>query len=84
MFEKLKAAWNRLSNGTCKLNESATPLIEYNGYRIRPTPYAVNGHVQQFRANIMNPRFNELSIEDLNQLSDKIRGSRRKRFTGSG
>ena len=41
-------------------------------------------NVQQFRANIMNPRFNELSIEDLNQLSDKIRGSRRKRFTGSG
>jgi hypothetical protein len=38
MFEKLKAAWNRLSNGTSKLDESATPLIEYNGYRIRPTP----------------------------------------------
>jgi hypothetical protein len=46
MFGKLKAAWNRLSKGTSKLDELATPLIEYNGYRIRPTPYAVNGQYQ--------------------------------------
>ena len=46
MFGKLKTAWSRLSKGTSKLDESATPLIEYNGYRIRPTPYAVNGQYQ--------------------------------------
>ena len=46
MFAKLKTAWNRLSKGTSKLEESATALIEYNGYRIRPTPYEVNGQYQ--------------------------------------
>ena len=46
MFGKRKTAWSRLSKGTSKLDESATPLIEYNGYRIRPTPYAVNGQYQ--------------------------------------
>jgi hypothetical protein len=46
MFAKLKAAWIRLSKGTSKLDQSATPLIEYNGYRIRPTPYGVNGQYQ--------------------------------------
>jgi hypothetical protein len=46
MFGKLKAAWNRLSKGTIKPNGSAAPLIEYNGYRIRPTPYEINGLYQ--------------------------------------
>jgi hypothetical protein len=46
MFAKLKAVWIRLSKGTGKIDESATALTEYNGYRIRPTPYEVNGQYQ--------------------------------------
>jgi hypothetical protein len=43
MFAKLKSAWSRLAKGTSKPNRSAAPPIEYNGYRIRPTPYEING-----------------------------------------
>jgi hypothetical protein len=46
MFAKLKAAWIRLAKGTSKIDESATALTEYKGYRIRPTPYEVNGQYQ--------------------------------------
>jgi hypothetical protein len=46
MFGKLKAVWIRLSKGAGEPGESATLLIEYNGYRIRPTPYPVNGQYQ--------------------------------------
>jgi hypothetical protein len=46
MFARLKAAWIRLSKGTSKIDASATALTEYNGYRIRPTPYEVDGQYQ--------------------------------------
>ena len=46
MFAKLKAAWIRLSKGAGKLDEAATAFIEYKGYRIKPTPYLVNGQYQ--------------------------------------
>src|SRR5262245_40378140 len=43
-------------------------------------------NIQRFRANIMSPQFDGLSIEGLNQLSDKIRnsGPRRKRPRPAG
>lgn len=48
MFTKLKAAWNRLAagSGASQSDEPAIPLVEYNGYRIRPAPYRVNGQYQ--------------------------------------
>jgi hypothetical protein len=46
MFAKLKAAWARISKGVSKLEESPAQPIEYNGYRIRPTPYRINGYYQ--------------------------------------
>jgi hypothetical protein len=46
MFAKLKAVWIRLSKGTSEIDELATAVTEYNGYRIRPTPYEVNGQYQ--------------------------------------
>jgi hypothetical protein len=46
MFGKLKAVWNSLSQGAGKPAEPAAQPIEYNGYRIRPTPYPVNGQYQ--------------------------------------
>ena len=46
MFTKLKTAWTRIAKGTSKLDELAAPPIEYNGYRIRPTPYRINGQYQ--------------------------------------
>jgi hypothetical protein len=46
MFGKLKAAWAYISTGTNKLEEPVAPPVEYNGYRIRPTPYRTNGQYQ--------------------------------------
>jgi len=46
MFAKLKAAWTHISKGTSKLAEPVAPPVEYNGYRIRPTPYKINGQYQ--------------------------------------
>jgi hypothetical protein len=48
MFSKLKAAWSRLGGGssTGASGGPAEPAIEYNGYRIRPTPYPANGVYQ--------------------------------------
>jgi hypothetical protein len=46
MFGKLKEIWSRLSQAADKPGEPVTPVIEYNGYRIRPTPYPVNGQYQ--------------------------------------
>jgi hypothetical protein len=37
MFSKLKAAWARLAGGQGE--GPPEPAIEYNGYRIRATPY---------------------------------------------
>ena len=46
MFAKLKAAWTHISKGTNTLAERVAPPVEYNGYRIRPTPYRMNGQYQ--------------------------------------
>jgi len=45
MFGKLKAAWSRLV-GQAGADEPAAPAVEYNGYRIRPTPFRNNGQYQ--------------------------------------
>ncbi len=44
MFAKLKAAWARLAGGQGE--GPAEPTVEYNGYRIRPTPYRAGGLFQ--------------------------------------
>jgi hypothetical protein len=46
MFAKLKAAWSRKSKGTSKLEEPVATPVEYNGYRIRPAAYRINGQYQ--------------------------------------
>ena len=48
MFSKLKAAWARITSGRAAgdSDEPNTPAIEYQGYRIRPTPYRTEGHYQ--------------------------------------
>src|SRR5262249_38619546 len=46
-FDKLKAFWSRLAApgaGGAETVEAAT--VEYNGYRIRPTPFRNNGQFQ--------------------------------------
>ena len=45
MFEKLKAAWNRLAAKSAG-GEPAEAAIDYKGYRIRPAPYRTDGHYQ--------------------------------------
>jgi hypothetical protein len=45
MFEKLKAAWNRLAEKS-GAGEPAEAAIDYKGYRIRPAPYRTNGAYQ--------------------------------------
>jgi hypothetical protein len=47
MFAKLKAFWSRLAGpgaGGAEAVEAAA--VEYNGYRIRPTPFRNNGQFQ--------------------------------------
>ena len=47
MLEKLKAAWARLTaGGGGAESEAPGETVEYNGYRIRPTPYRTNGVFQ--------------------------------------
>jgi hypothetical protein len=48
MFSKLKAAWARMTGGRAagKSDEPSTTAIEYQGYRIRPTPYRTEGQYQ--------------------------------------
>jgi hypothetical protein len=48
MFSKLKAAWARITSGRAagESDEPNTPAIDYQGYRIRPTPYRTEGHYQ--------------------------------------
>src|SRR5262249_38348734 len=47
MFSKLKAAWARIISGrSAESDDPNTPAIEYQGYRIRPTPYRTEGHYQ--------------------------------------
>ena len=48
MFSKLKAAWVRMTGGRAagESDEPSTPAIEYQGYRIRPTPYRTEGQYQ--------------------------------------
>jgi Transcriptional activator HlyU len=48
MFSKLKAAWARMTGGRAagESDEPSTPAIEYQGYRIRPTPYRTEGQYQ--------------------------------------
>jgi hypothetical protein len=46
MFSKLKAAWARLAGGGEAGEGPAAPPVEYNGYRIRPTPYLTGGRYQ--------------------------------------
>ena len=48
MFAKVRAAWTRLATRreTSEPDAPIAPLIEYKGYRIRPTPYGTNGQYQ--------------------------------------
>jgi hypothetical protein len=46
MWSKIKSAFARLSGPSGAAEEPAAPTVEYNGYRIRPTPYRSNGHYQ--------------------------------------
>jgi len=48
MFSKLKAEWARMTSGRAasESDESNAPAIEYQGYRIRPTPYRAEGQYQ--------------------------------------
>ncbi len=46
MFAKIAAAWRRLTGGGDAPDEASGPAVEYNGYRIRPTPYLNNGQYQ--------------------------------------
>jgi hypothetical protein len=48
MFSKLKAAWARMTGGRAagESDEPDTPAIEYQGYRIRPTPYRTERQYQ--------------------------------------
>ena len=47
MLSKLKAAWSSLtSGGRSSSVGAAIEAIEYNGYRIRPTPYLASGRYQ--------------------------------------
>jgi hypothetical protein len=47
MLEKLKAVWTRLTaGGGGAESEAPGETVEYNGYRIRPTPYRTNGVYQ--------------------------------------
>jgi hypothetical protein len=45
MFEKLKAAWNRLAEKSGAAEPADEP-VEYKGYRIRPAPYRTDGLYQ--------------------------------------
>jgi hypothetical protein len=45
MFEKLKAAWNRLAAKSTG-GEPAEAAVDYKGYRIRAAPYRTDGHYQ--------------------------------------
>jgi hypothetical protein len=46
MWERLKAAWNRLAAGGAGAGAASVAPVEYKGYRIRPTPYQTNGQYQ--------------------------------------
>src|SRR4029453_5915232 len=57
MFSKLKAAWARMASGrgAGEAAEPNTPAIEYQGYRIRPTPFRMEG--QYKTAGIIEKNF---------------------------
>jgi hypothetical protein len=44
MFSALKAAWAKLAGGGSA--EPEVPPVDYNGFRIRPTPYRAGGQYQ--------------------------------------
>ena len=48
LFLKLKAAWARITGGrpAGESDEPNTSAVEYQGYRIRPTPYRTEGQYQ--------------------------------------
>jgi hypothetical protein len=48
LFAKLKAVWARMTGARAAggSDEPNPPAIEYQGYRIRPTPYRTEGHYQ--------------------------------------
>src|SRR6516225_6350195 len=48
LFSKLKAGWARMTGGRAagESDEPNTPAIEYQGYRIRPTPYRTERQYQ--------------------------------------
>jgi hypothetical protein len=45
MFSTLKAAWAKLTGGG-EAAEPEAPPVDYNGYRIRPSPYRSGGQYQ--------------------------------------
>ena len=48
LFERLKAAWQRITGGAAssRAEEPPAATVEYQGYRIRPAPYRTNGQYQ--------------------------------------
>jgi hypothetical protein len=48
MLSFLSALWRRISapGAGTDAGEAEQPSVEYNGYRIRPTPYAARGQFQ--------------------------------------
>jgi len=47
MLSKLKAAWSRLASAEAGAPGTlAAPVVEYNGYRIRPAPYRAGDQYQ--------------------------------------
>ena len=45
MFAALKAAWARLTSGG-ESADAEVPSVDYNGFRIRPSPYRQGGQYQ--------------------------------------
>src|SRR5262245_33333943 len=60
MFSKLRAAWARMTSerAASESDEPNAPAIEYQGYRIRPTPYRAEGQYQT--AGIIEKNFPEI------------------------
>ena len=73
MFSKLKAAWARMTGGRAagESDEPNTPAIEYQGYRIRATPYRTERQYQT--AGIIEKNFPPPGIVTLTGFCFKLR-----------